>query len=352
MTIERRRTRSAPPPRQPGVPAFVPIRTQPGQSRNVGVITAGAAVTLACAWPMWHRVVSMATLAPAARLIATLLDPQPGMSAYDPGFGSGRLLRAMERHARVRTGDCRSSTALRLFGQELDPVAFAAGAAVLAASGMDATIALGDSLHASAFLNPDGTPTKFDRVAMNPTWEQPIDQAVMGSEIDISWPFGPPPLDCADWAWVQRGLAVLAPSGRMAVVLDAGALSRPGERHIRSAIVEADLLESVIVCHSNVPTSSPLARIVSGFLRRAAILVFDGEKRHPGEIAMIDAAEVVADHPLDIEGLIQSTSRLARRWRSKPGVVAFADRDAVALRRFDLRPEFYLSTQPSTPFVR
>ncbi|MFX8262749.1 N-6 DNA methylase, partial [Acinetobacter baumannii] len=66
------------------------------------------------------------------------------------------------------------------------------------------------------------------------------------------------PSSSADWGWLQHMLASLSETGRMAVVLDTGAVSRGSgnqgsnrERDIRKAFVEHDLIEAVILLPEN-----------------------------------------------------------------------------------------------------
>ena len=70
----------------------------------------------------------------------------------------------------------------------------------------------------------------------------------------------------ADWAWVQHILASLKGTGRAAIVLDTGAVSRGSgskqtsrERDIRKGFVENDLIEGVILLPENLfyNTSAP-----------------------------------------------------------------------------------------------
>jgi type I restriction enzyme M protein len=69
---------------------------------------------------------------------------------------------------------------------------------------------------------------------------------------------GKPPSSSADWGWVQHILASMTDTGRAAVVLDSGAVSRGSgsrnknrERDIRQAVVEADWVEGVILLPDN-----------------------------------------------------------------------------------------------------
>lgn len=347
MTIGRRRIWTSPRSRHPAAPAFGPTQGRARDAIRVCALGIGGLLAATAGRQVWQRVISMSTVPPVARLLAELLDPQPSMSVYDPGFGSGRLLRAMEQHARVRRGDSRAATTLRLFGRELDPIAFSVGAATLAAARIQATIELGDSLRSPTF-SERGVTTQFDRVLLNPPWEQALPASARVGETARCFPFGAPPNDCADWAWVQHGLTALAPTGRMAVVLDTAALSRESERPIRAAIVNADLLDAVIVCESTPLRGSPSARIVSGFLERATILIFDRAKRHPGSTVFIDVGDLVSEHPLDFDLLIREVARRDRCWKAEPGVAGIAGPDEIALRRFDLRPRFYV-LQTNTP---
>ncbi|MEJ5251081.1 MAG: N-6 DNA methylase, partial [Armatimonadota bacterium] len=86
--------------------------------------------------------------------------------------------------------------------------------------------------------------------------------------------------------------ASLSDRGRMAVVLDTGAVSRGSgnqgsnrERDIRKAFVDADLIEAVILLPENLfyNTTAP-----------GIILVINRRKRHPGEILLINASQLFA----------------------------------------------------------
>ena len=75
-----------------------------------------------------------------------------------------------------------------------------------------------------------------------------------------------PPSSSADWAWVQHIHASLKETGRAAIVLDTGAVSRGSgtkqsnrERDIRKEFVEANLIEGVVLLPDNLfyNTSAP-----------------------------------------------------------------------------------------------
>ncbi|MFS8898442.1 N-6 DNA methylase [Synechococcus sp. OH30] len=96
----------------------------------------------------------------------------------------------------------------------------------------------------------------------------------------------------ADWGWLQHMLASLNERGKMAVVLDTGAVSRGSgnqgsnrERDIRKAFVERDLIEAVILLPENLfyNTTAP-----------GIILVVNRCKPCGGQILLIDASQQFA----------------------------------------------------------
>jgi type I restriction enzyme M protein len=99
----------------------------------------------------------------------------------------------------------------------------------------------------------------FDYVVANPMWNQDqYDEAFYDQDEYKRFGAGMPPRSSADWGWVQHMLASLNAQGRAAVVLDTGAVSRGSgskasnkERDIRKALVEADVIEGVILLPDN-----------------------------------------------------------------------------------------------------
>src|SRR5205823_5068691 len=107
---------------------------------------------------------------------------------------------------------------------------------------MDAEIALGDTMRRPAFVSSTGGLRTFDIVTANPMWNQDFPDDMYRGDTTGRFDFGIPPSSSADWGWVQHMAASLKPNGRMAVVLDTGAVSRGSgstgsnrERDIRKA---------------------------------------------------------------------------------------------------------------------
>ncbi len=118
---------------------------------------------------------------------------------------------------------------------------------------MEAEIALGDTMHRPAFTEGDGRLRQFDIVTANPMWNQKFPPNTYENDTYERFRRGVPPSSSVDWGWVQHMVASLGPRGRMAVVLDTGAVSRGSgnqgsnkERDVRKQFVEEDLIEAVV----------------------------------------------------------------------------------------------------------
>jgi type I restriction enzyme M protein len=197
-------------------------------------------------------------------LMAELLNPGPYSHVYDPTCGSAGLL-IKTRLVYERNHPDEASKAPRLYGQELNPVTFAmAKMNMFLHDYTDSVFAIGDT-----FLNPGfgrlpgsngkGSVRRFDFAVANPMWNQDnYDQEFYENDLWDRFKFGVPPNSSADWGWVQHIWSSLNDTGRAAIVLDTGAVSRGSgskssnkEREIRRAFVEVDVIESVILLPDN-----------------------------------------------------------------------------------------------------
>ena len=181
------------------------------------------------------------------RLLVSILNPQEGESIYDPACGTGGMLIQVIEHVKASGGNPRMLWG-KLFGQEK----------VLATSGIarmnlllhgveDFRIIKEDTLRNPGFFEGDVL-AQFDCVLANPPFS--LENWGQESWASDSWGrnvFGLPPASNGDWAWIQHMISSMAPmSGRIAVVLPQGALSRAAESQIRQEVIEHDLIEAVI----------------------------------------------------------------------------------------------------------
>jgi len=293
------------------------------------------------------------TLREVAILMAHILDPQPGIEVYDPCCGSGGLLikchlRLLETHGEHQNGHLQLPShvaPLRLFGQEINPATFAIARMNAFIHDMEGDIRLGDTMRRPAFTDADARPRQLDLVTANPMWNQSFPTDLYEHDAYGRFTYGTPPSSSADWGWLQHMLASLNERGKMAVVLDTGAVSRGSgnqgsnrERDIRKAFVERDLIEAVILLPENLfyNTTAP-----------GIILVVNRRKPRRGEILLINASQQFAKgRPKNYltEEHIARIASLYHDWRAEAGLSAIITTDEAARNDYNLSPSRYVST--------
>jgi type I restriction enzyme M protein len=209
------------------------------------------------------------TPAEVGMIMALILDPEPGMEAYDPTCGSAGLLIACEQVTaqKMKQAGKTKYASLKLYGQEYIPTTWAMANMNLIIHDLEGVIEIGDTFKTPKFrqdLLGFGNLTglrKFDRVVANPMWNQDwfAEKDYDADEFD-RFPKGAgfPGKQSADWGWVQHIFASLNENGRAAVVLDTGAASRGSgsantskEKQVRQWFVDNDLIEGVIYLPEN-----------------------------------------------------------------------------------------------------
>lgn len=288
-----------------------------------------------------------------AVIMAQMLNPKAGQTVYDPCCGSGGLLikchlRLLERKGKKENGRVKlpaKVAPLRLHGQEINSSTFAMSRMNAFIHDMEAEIALGDTMHRPAFTEGDGRLRQFDLVTANPMWNQKFPVATYENDTYERFGGGVPPSSSADWGWVQHMHASLSPKGRMAVVLDTGAVSRGSgnqgsnkERDIRKKFVEDDLVEAVLLLPENLfyNTTAP-----------AIVLVISRKKKHPKEILLINATKHFSKgRPKNYleEEHVQKIARIYHDWEAVEGVSAIVSKGEVVKNDYNLSPSRYVST--------
>jgi type I restriction enzyme M protein len=287
-----------------------------------------------------------------AVLMARILEPEPGMTVYDPCCGSGGLLikchlRLLETHGEIQNGHRRLPThvaPLKLYGQEINPTTFAMARMNAFIHEMEAEIAVGDTMRIPAFTHNDGSLMQFNLVTANPMWNQKFSTEVYEHDPYSRFMFGIPPSSSADWGWIQHMYASLTERGRMAVVLDTGAVSRGSgnqgsnrERDIRKAFVEHDQVECVILLPENLfyNTTAP-----------GIILVINKVKRHPGEILLINASKLFnKGRPKNYlaEEHVEHIASIYQNWTAEEGFSAIITNEEAARNDYNLSPSRYVA---------
>jgi type I restriction enzyme M protein len=184
------------------------------------------------------------TPADVVRTLVEIVDPQPGMSVYDPTVGSGGMLIQTRDYIRECGGDPRD---LSLFGQESMGTTWSICKMNMLLHGIDhAVIRQEDTLRRPQHKAENNELMRFDRVLANP----PFSQNYIKKDIEYPGRFAvwmPEKGKKADLMFVQHMLAVLKADGKMATVMPHGVLFRGGEeKEARKHFIERGWLEAVI----------------------------------------------------------------------------------------------------------
>jgi type I restriction enzyme M protein len=288
-----------------------------------------------------------------AILMGRILDPQPGQTVYDPCCGSSGLLikchlRLLETHGEKHNGRLKLPShvaPIRPHGQEINPSTFAMSRMNAFIHDMEAEIALGDTMHRPAFTTGDGKLQQFDIVTANPMWNQDFPTNTYENDTYERFKRGIPPASSADWGWVQHMFASLNPDGKMAVVLDTGAVSRGSgnqgsnkERDIRKKFVDEDLVETVLLLPENLFYNTPSAGIV---------MVLNRNKGHRSEILLINGSRLFSKgrpkNYLDSEAA-ERIAETYNQWKPQDGLSVIVTIDEAARDDYNLSPSRHIST--------
>jgi type I restriction enzyme M protein len=167
------------------------------------------------------------------RVLVDALSAEAPGEIYDPCCGSGEILLT----AALQT------PGLTVHGDALNAEALVLAKMNLTLHGVDARLG---RQSIDVLSRPEQPSSSYSYIVANPpfgirNWSRD-DPA-----LNKSWLYGPPPRGNADFAWLQLVLERLAPGGRAAVVMPAGAAFRGGrERVIRQGMVTDGCIESVI----------------------------------------------------------------------------------------------------------
>lgn len=212
-------------------------------------------------------------------LLPSLLDIKGG-SVYDGTAGIGFLLIEAAKYAE------KYGQSVQLYGQEINPSTYALGKMNLIMQGLDHKYALGNTLFEAAFT--DGQLKQFDYVLMN----FPFSLKNWGSEraeYDLynRYKYGIPSNSNADMAFVQHAIASIKADGKAALIVTHGTLFRGGtDKKIRQALIEEDLIETVIGLPQNLFTNTNIPVVV-------LILNKNKPSERKGKIQFINAQDHV-----------------------------------------------------------
>ena len=184
------------------------------------------------------------TPAEVVRTLVEVVDPQPGMSVYDPTCGSGGMLIQTRDYIRECGGDPKD---ISFFGQESMGTTWSICKMNMLLHGIpDADIRQEDTIRRPQHKDDKNELKRYDRVLANP----PFSQNYIKKDTEYPGRFAvwmPEKGKKADLMFVQHMLAVLKADGKMATIMPHGVLFRGGEeKEARKHFIEHGWLEAVI----------------------------------------------------------------------------------------------------------
>ncbi|MFH5885312.1 type I restriction-modification system subunit M [Halalkalibaculum sp. DA3122] len=211
-----------------------------------------------------------------SKLLAKLLNPQPGDRICDPAIGSGSLAITVAEEVGDRD--------FRIYGQESNGSTWALCKMNMFLHGMDAAdIRWCDTIQRPELTEGDEL-MKFDIVTANP----PFSLKKWGKEDAKDDQYkrfhrGVPPKSRGDYAFIQHMIEVAyEDTGKVGVIVPHGVLFRSGsEGKIRKQLIQENLLEAVVGLPENLFFGTGIP---------AAIMIFNKGKEHEN-VLFIDASE-------------------------------------------------------------
>jgi len=158
---------------------------------------------------------------------------------------------------------------------------------------MEGDIELGDTYNNPKFKDATGHGIrKFDRAVANPMWNQPGFNEELYTDDPYHRFSAGNPGGKADWGWAQHIFSSLNDTGRAAIVLDTGAVSRGSgnantnkEKVVRQWFVDRDLVEGVLYLPENLFYNTPAPGIVMFLNKRKSAKLRNSELRNSISIA-------------------------------------------------------------------
>ena len=174
------------------------------------------------------------------KLLVRMIGPYKGR-VYDPCCGSGGMFVQSERFVEERGGRLGD---IAIYGQESNSTTWRLAMMNLAIRGLDANFG---RQHADSFHNDLHKDLRADFILANP----PFNMSDWGGERlreDARWKYGIPPVNNANYAWIQHFIHHLSPTGVAGFVMANGSMSTntTSEGEIRKNIIEADLVDCMI----------------------------------------------------------------------------------------------------------
>ena len=282
-------------------------------------------------------------------IMSRVLQPEPGMTVYDPCCGSGGLLAKLEIAMESRA-KAEKPAPLKLYGQEYIADTWAMANMNMIIHDMEGRIEIGDTFKNPKFRDMRGKLRTFDRVVANPMWNQNwYTEADYDSDELDRFPGGAgfPGKSSADWGWVQHMHASLNEKGGAAVVLDTGAASRGSgnvgtnkEKTVRQWFVDHDLIESVLYLPENLFYNTTAPGVVL-FLNRSK------PRDRKGKVFLVNASQIFQKGdpknfipPAGIQRIVDTLIN----WKEEEKLSRIVDHAELKKNDYNISPSRYIYT--------
>jgi type I restriction enzyme M protein len=274
-------------------------------------------------------------------LLVQLLKPQAGMKVYDPTSGSGGMLVQTRNYL---LDNNLNPNDLSLYGQEMNLNTWAISKMNMFLHGVfNADIRKGDTLREPQHIK-DGRLMRFDRVIANPPFSlKKWGKDEADSDSFGRFPYGTPPKDAGDLAFIQHMIASLNESGKLGVVVPHGVLFRgSSEKLIRKGMLEDDLLEAVIGLPSSLfyGTGIPAALLIINkdkpVERRGKVLFINGELEYQEGKNQNKLRDEDIQHVMDVYDAYEDEKRYSK----------VVEMDEICENDYNLNIRRYADTSP------
>jgi len=174
------------------------------------------------------------------KLLVEMMEPYKGR-VFDPCCGSGGMFVQSERFVMNHGGKKRD---ISIYGEEWNHTTWRLCKMNLAIRGISANLG---PHHADSFHNDLHKDLRADFVLANP----PFNMSDWGGQRlreDARWKYGAPPINNANYAWIQHFIHHLSPNGIAGFVMANGSMSTntTSEGEIRKNIIEDDQVDCMI----------------------------------------------------------------------------------------------------------
>ena len=279
------------------------------------------------------------------KIMVEMIEPYKGR-IYDPCCGSGGMFVMSEKFVEEHRG---KKDDIAIYGQESNQTTYRLCRMNLAIRGIDGSQVKWNN--EGSFMKDVHADLKADYILANP----PFNDSDWAGDLlrkDPRWQYGAPPVNNANFAWMQHMIYHLSPKGIMALVLANGSLSSntSGEAEIRQIIVDADFIDCIVALPKQLFYNTGIPACLWFISRKKA---GNGDRKRLGETLFIDATEIgyMEDrtHRAFTEKDISKIASTYHEWRQKnnkyrniKGFCRSASLDEIKKQKYVLTPGRYV----------